>query len=201
MNNQNLNPFEERLLASLRADVESSAERVTQLPERPKRTARRLAFAGALATASAIAVWGANLGAAPAFAVDPTEDGGVHIQVKTTEGAEELEAALERAGIKSQVTFAPEGQMCDGNVRISKAEGEDYEYVVTDTGVTGNETGPVYFTIGDEWVEDLDVIVTKAELAADLTYVIQGWQVDGMSMFVSKWVAGDVGECKIVPIR
>ncbi|HEV2727496.1 MAG TPA: hypothetical protein VGV34_04325, partial [Solirubrobacterales bacterium] len=49
---------------------------------------------------------------AKAFAVEPREGGGVTIKIYSLEDAAGLEAALEEAGIESQVTWLPAGKVC-----------------------------------------------------------------------------------------
>ncbi len=111
--------FEEKLLGELkgvvaqRAAEEDSAASPAPSPRR--RRAPRLALGGAAVVLAAGAVLIFNSGSddtASAFAVEPQEGGGVTIKVYSPEDAAGLEAALEEAGVASQVTWLPAGQAC-----------------------------------------------------------------------------------------
>jgi hypothetical protein len=86
-----------------------------QLATAWRRRGPRLALGAATALAAIavtliIGAGGANTPAA--FAVEPQEGGGVTIKIYSLEDASGLEAALEEAGIRSQVTWLPAEMVC-----------------------------------------------------------------------------------------
>lgn len=112
--------FEQRLLDELKAVVAERGDTQAAATEgatpRPAwRRAPRLALGAvaALAVAAAVLVFSSGGGNTPrAFAVEPQEGGGVTIKIYSLEDAAGLEAALEEAGIRSQVTWLPAGAVC-----------------------------------------------------------------------------------------
>lgn len=106
-----LDSYETALLAELRTYV---AERQVTAT-RPRRTWKRVAFAGiAAAAAAGIAVVSLpGAGPAPAYAVTEGGDGRVHVTVSALEDASGLEDALAEHGIAADVTYLPAGQTCD----------------------------------------------------------------------------------------
>ena len=117
--------FEQRLLVRLKAVVAargvaaapSEAEGAATAKPTWRRRGPRLAFGAgiaiaAVATALIVSAGGDNT--SKAFAVEPQEGGGVTIKIYSLEDASGLEAALEEAGIKSQVTWLPAGMICRG---------------------------------------------------------------------------------------
>jgi hypothetical protein len=112
--------FEERLLDELKAVVaERGADRATAIEGATHRVfwrrAPRIALgtAAVLAAAAAVFVFGSGGGNTPkAFAVEPREGGGVTIEIYSLEDASGLEQALEKAGVRSQVTWLPAGKVC-----------------------------------------------------------------------------------------
>jgi hypothetical protein len=112
--------FEQRLLDELKAVVtERGAEQATAsegaTPTPAWRRAPRLALGAAAVLAAAVAVLVFNSGGdnpPRAFAVEPREGGGVTIKVYSLEDASGLEKALAEAGIRSQVTWLPAGEVC-----------------------------------------------------------------------------------------
>jgi hypothetical protein len=114
--------FEGRLLAELKARVaergdaaaRSEATAATPAPAW-RRRGPRLALVGALALAGVVVALivsaGGNDGST-AFAVEPQPGGGVTIKIFSLEDASGLEAALEEAGIRSQINWLPAGMVC-----------------------------------------------------------------------------------------
>ncbi len=105
--------------ATLKARRAALVESVGSAAGRPKpswrRRGPRLAFGGALALAALAAALIVSAGGdntPAAFAVEPREGGGVTIKIYSLEDAAGLEAALEEAGIKAQVTWLPAGKVC-----------------------------------------------------------------------------------------
>ena len=115
--------FEGRLLAHLKARVAErgdvaargeAAEATTHAPAW-RRRGPRLALVGALALAGIVValIVGAGGGdGSKAFAVEPRPGGGVTIKIFSLEDASGLEAALEEAGIRSQVSWLDAGMVC-----------------------------------------------------------------------------------------
>jgi hypothetical protein len=114
--------FESRLLAELKARVaergdaaaRSEATAATPTPAW-RRRGPRLALVGALALAGVVValIVGAGGGdGSTAFAVEPQPGGGVTIKIFSLEDASGLEAALEEAGIRSQINWLPAGMVC-----------------------------------------------------------------------------------------
>ena len=112
--------FEQRLLDELKAVVaergDAQATATDGATPRPAwRRAPRLALGAvaALAVAVAVLVFSSGGGNTPrAFAVEPQEGGGVTIKIYSLEDASGLEAALEEAGIRSQVTWLAAEMVC-----------------------------------------------------------------------------------------
>jgi hypothetical protein len=80
-----------------------------------RRRGPRLALGGAMALAAVAAALVVSAGrddSSKAFAVEPQDGGGVTIRIYSLEDASGLEAALEEAGIKAQVTWLPAGKVC-----------------------------------------------------------------------------------------
>jgi hypothetical protein len=80
-----------------------------------RRRRPRLVLGSAMALAAiavALIVSAGGDDSSRAFAVEPREGGGVTIKIYSLEGASGLEAALEEAGIESQVTWLPAGKVC-----------------------------------------------------------------------------------------
>ncbi len=114
--------FESRLLAELKARVaergdaaaRSETTAVTPTPAW-RRRGPRLALVGALALAGIVVALivsaGGNDGST-AFAVEPQPGGGVTIKIFSLEDASGLEAALQEAGIRSQINWLPAGMVC-----------------------------------------------------------------------------------------
>jgi hypothetical protein len=115
--------FEGRLLDQLKAIVaerghsaerQEAADAATSTPAW-RRRGPRLALGGAIALAgvtAALIVGAGGDNASKAFAVEPHAGGGVTIKIYSLEDASGLEAALEDAGIPSQVTWLPAGMVC-----------------------------------------------------------------------------------------
>lgn len=102
-----LDAYETRLLAELRDLTREQGAR----PQAPTR--RRL-----LAAAAAVSLVGVGVATiavtrpAPAYALTPTADGGVAVQVKQLAGADALKADLAARGIKADVTYTKPGTVC-----------------------------------------------------------------------------------------
>ncbi len=80
-----------------------------------RRRGPRLALGAAAALAAIVVALIVSAGgdnSSKAFAVEPREGGGVTIEIYSLEDASGLEAALEDAGIRSQVTWLPAGKVC-----------------------------------------------------------------------------------------
>jgi hypothetical protein len=80
-----------------------------------RRRGPRLALGSATALAAiavALVVSAGGDSSSKAFAVEPREGGGVTIKIYSLEDASGLEAALEDAGVPSQVTWLPAGMVC-----------------------------------------------------------------------------------------
>ena len=80
-----------------------------------RRRGPRLALGAAMALAAVVVALIVSAGgdnSSRAFAVEPQDGGGVTIKIYCLEDASGLEAALEEAGIKSQVTWLPAGKVC-----------------------------------------------------------------------------------------
>jgi hypothetical protein len=115
--------FQERLLTRLKAEVAErgaaaarlEAQEASTAPPAWRRRAPRLAFGGGVALAAVATALAVNAGSdtsSKAFAVEPLDGGGVTIKVNSPEDAPGLEAALEEAGIRSQITWLPAGMAC-----------------------------------------------------------------------------------------
>ena len=115
--------FEGRLLDQLKAIVaerghsaerQEAADAATSTPAW-RRRGPRLALGSAIALAGVTAALIVSAGGdntSKAFAVEPQDGGGVTIKVYSLSDASGLEAALEEAGIRSQVTWLPAGMVC-----------------------------------------------------------------------------------------
>jgi hypothetical protein len=115
--------FEGRLLAHLKAivaergvaaDRRATAETATRAPAW-RRRGPRLAFVGTFALAAIVVALIASAGGgdgSTAFAVEPQPGGGVTIKIYSLEDAAGLEAALQEAGIRSQVNWLAAGMVC-----------------------------------------------------------------------------------------
>lgn len=107
--------FEGRLLTRLKAVVaeRGAADAGATPPEPGWRRPSRLALVAATLVAVAILVFSSG-GDNPskAFAVEPQKGGGVTIKIYGLEDAAGLERALEKAGIRAQVTWLPAGMTC-----------------------------------------------------------------------------------------
>jgi hypothetical protein len=115
--------FESRLLDQLKAHVaergaEASRREASDAPAPMpawRRRGPRLALAGVLALAAVAVVLIVTAGgskSSTAFAVEPRPGGGVTIKIFSLEDASGVEAALEEAGIRSQVTWLDAGMVC-----------------------------------------------------------------------------------------
>ena len=115
--------FEQRLLARLKAvvaergEAAAAAEAARAQDATPswRRRGPRLAFCAGFAVAAitvALIVSAGGDNPSKAFAIEPQKGGGVTIKIYSLEDASGLEAALEDAGIRAQVTWLPAGKVC-----------------------------------------------------------------------------------------
>jgi hypothetical protein len=115
--------FEERLLTRLKVEVaerggaaaRQEAQETSSAAPAWRRRAPRLAFAGGAAVAALATVIAINAGSgdgSKAFAVETQDGGGMTIKVNSPEDAPGLEAALEEAGIPSQINWLAAGMTC-----------------------------------------------------------------------------------------
>lgn len=115
--------FEERLLAELKAVVADRAAAAARMEAEdhaaPRSAWRRLgppfALGAGIAMAAVVAALVVSAGGdnpSKAFAVSPREGGGVTIEIYSLEDASGIENALAEAGIRSQVTWLPVGEVC-----------------------------------------------------------------------------------------
>jgi hypothetical protein len=114
--------FEGRLLAELKArvaergDAAARSETAAATPTPAwRRRGPRLALVGALALAGVVVALIVSAGGgdgSTAFAVEPQPGGGVTIKIFSLEDASGLEAALEEAGIRSQINWLAAGMVC-----------------------------------------------------------------------------------------
>jgi len=115
--------FEEKLLVRLKAVVAergaaSARSGALAAPPEPPRRRRplRLVLAGAVVVAIAavaLIVSSGGDGTSRAFAVEPQAGGGVAIKIYSLEEPAQLEAALERAGIRAQIDWLPAQMTCE----------------------------------------------------------------------------------------
>jgi hypothetical protein len=96
-------------------DAVSPSGKGPQPPTAWRRRGPRLAFGSGVALAAvaiALVVSAGDDSSSKAFAVEPQEGGGVTIRIYSLEDASGLEQALGEAGIESQVTWLPAGEIC-----------------------------------------------------------------------------------------
>ncbi len=108
-----LDVFEQRLLADLKAVV--SAQSSSAPTPRSREGSRRwyVPTAGAAAAAAiAIALVATTSRPTPAFAVSGSNGEEVTVTVTRLEGAAALQAALRSKGIPADITYLPEGKAC-----------------------------------------------------------------------------------------
>jgi len=129
---------------------------VAQAFKRPRRA--RLIFVAACTAAlvaAAVTVIGNDVASPPAYAVEPQPGGGVKIEIYSLSQPEGVEAALEEAGVASQINYLEAGMTCrEPHYRPSMAmlrtlapdqpqpqpwAGFDFE----------SANGPVTFAVGD----------------------------------------------------
>lgn len=106
-----LDGFEQRLLAELRAEVDE------QSAEAPTAAARRrrqwyVPTAGVAAAALAVAVVVTTSRPTPAYAVSGGNGKAVKVKVNRLEGAPALVAALRERGISADITYLPPDHVC-----------------------------------------------------------------------------------------
>lgn len=112
-----LDAFEERLLAELKAIVEAqsaSAPPTSNSPS-PSRGPRRwyVPAAGAAAAAVAIALVVTTARPTPAFAVSGTSGEEIAVTVTRLEGAEALQRELRARGVPADITYLPTDKACE----------------------------------------------------------------------------------------
>ena len=112
-----LDAFEERLLADLKAVVgaqAAAAPPTSRAGTRPRR--QRLWFAptaGAAAAAVAIALVATNSRSTPAYAVSGRIGEEITVTVHRLEGAEALQGALRSRGVAADIRYLPTGKACE----------------------------------------------------------------------------------------
>lgn len=114
-----LSDAEEALLAAILGSGPSDGVSADGQGPQPaaawRRRGPRMALGAATALAAiavALVVSAGGDNSSKAFAVEPQDGGGVTIKIYSLEDASGLEQALEKAGIKSQVTWLPAGTTC-----------------------------------------------------------------------------------------
>jgi hypothetical protein len=110
-----LDSFETALLAELREKVRQRTELPSVEPPIPShaRHRRRWVVAAAMtAAALAIATQAPGIGPTPAYAVTGRNDGQIKVRVNRLEGADSLEQALGKRGIRADITYLPAGKEC-----------------------------------------------------------------------------------------
>lgn len=109
-----LDAFEERLLADLKAVVgaqSASAPTTSTSPDR-SRALRRWSVPAAAAAAVAIALVATTARPTPAFAVSGTNGEEVTVTVTRLEGAEALQRELRARGVPADITYLPTDKAC-----------------------------------------------------------------------------------------
>lgn len=98
-----LDPFETRLLAELRREVDNHASDAAQAP---RRTRRPLAVAaGVAATALVGVLLVPGLGTTPAYSVQEGNSGEIIVEVSRPQDAEGLEDLLAEHGVAADITY------------------------------------------------------------------------------------------------
>ncbi|MGC5012931.1 hypothetical protein ACLQ2R_19385 [Streptosporangium sp. DT93] len=120
--------FEERLLAELRTEIATRAERGRAPALVPGRfTGRRFAWAGAgvatIAAATAIAVPLAIGSQTPAYALTENTDGSISLTINEFRDPEQVERDLAELGVRADITYLPLGKRC-GNARAPFVKGD-----------------------------------------------------------------------------
>lgn len=146
-----LDTFEARLLAELRATIvaRSQSQPSTQLaPSQPTRNLwlRRRITAGCLAAAVAVAVAVAvflpGVQGSPAFAVHAGSGGTIDVQVNRLEDAAGLQQALEDHGVRADVQFLGDDMQCaPGRYREAKSAPDSSTHFMVSNGLDSSHDG------------------------------------------------------------
>lgn len=181
--NTELDTFETKLLADLRAVVDERAAARLVRDRRQRRIRWSVAAAAALITLGGAGFVALNQ-SSPAYAVAPHDDGSVTVTINRLEQASDLEAALARAGIRADVTYTRPGFGCaPGRFTPAAAEpsGGTMEASVDAAGA-------------------YSLTLPKNLLAAGQTLVLEtSWNKEFWSLGLSI-AEGTVGECRQVKV-
>lgn len=197
--------FEDRLLSELKTYVsertnmnttEESAEKTPRFRRVHKFSLAGAVGAIALGIGAVVAL--PALTASTAYAVEPKDDGKVHVEVRNPEDAAGLEDALADYDIKSKVDFPPKGKMCNPDrftpVDPKPDENGEIESMSIESDDSGND------------LVGFDVDPDDYKQGGDLTLVIEISE----SVFSKKEAAlsvgagltggkGKIGECDPIP--
>ena len=194
-----LDAFEERLLVSLRREVEQHGTDGPSSRRPAPRPARRvLAAAAGVAAATVVGVvLVPGLGSTAAYSVEEGNAGEIEVEINRPEDAAGLEQALEEHGIEADVTYLPALQTCapgrydvvERDVRMSFSLGQDRVSVTLPPGaVRDGETFVMVWSVE---------AVPAPPGGADENGVTT---LDGTAASVMGEVsAGPVGPCEVVP--
>jgi hypothetical protein len=202
--------FESRLLDQLKAHVaergaEASRREASEAPAPApawRRRGPRLALAGVLALAAvavALIVTAGGSKSSTAFAVEPRPGGGVTIKIFSLEDASGVEAALEEAGIRSQVTWLDAGMVCkEPHYKPSEVHGGF-------GGGTMSGPGAVTISVGASLGKGANFNLDPKAFRPDQTVIISGAPVpyngdpEGGSITKFDVAEGTVEPCEPVP--
>lgn len=178
--------FEDRLLQELRGVVEA------QPADRGQRSSpwrsRRLALAGGLAAAAAVAaiagVFFLSSGTQAAYAVTKNADGTISVEIDSLTDAAGLQSALQADGVNAVVVYLPEGKMCKQPWFTPAGAGAAHGSQQTSVGPSGD--GKTSFTIsGDQPAGDTLVVTTQTGSGNETALGIG-------------WARGAVPACQVV---
>lgn len=181
-----LDTFETALLAELRSQVASSdpteapLSPVSELcPHRKRRRITAVAASAAGIVAASLAVH--SLLPTPAYAVTGSNTTKIKVHVMRLEGADGLERALAKKGIKSDITYLPAGKICSPG-RYTDAPPSS---IVISIG-----SDEFWLTIPARSVKDGDTLVMSAAVAPF---------GKGVRVWIDSGVArGPVAPCQVI---
>ena len=108
-----LNSFETELLADLRQHVAGRGSAPAGPPPRRRRLAIRIGAGVAVAAATVAVAFGYDASRpAPAYAVSVSDDGRIHVSVRSLSDEAGLERALADHGVTADITYLPPDTMC-----------------------------------------------------------------------------------------
>jgi hypothetical protein len=209
--------FEERLLASLKADVAQRAGEEALAGGEAARARRRPgprlalgAVAAAVTVAAALAFTAGGGNTPAAFAVEPQEGGGVTFKVYSVREASGLERALGEAGIRSQVTWLPAGTVCrephftpasaelatSGSLRALNVGGPQPLTLSVGSAEDWREGGESAST---SWNLDPETFGPDESLVLSGSAAPYGGDPEGGSVTYIRVAEGPVGPCEPVP--